>query len=127
MVMEYCKFCRRIIEVLPVGTELPNPGGGSSTILSYPRGNIAYRRGNSKFYVAFEDLYDAYDTFRGETLDSTTLRDLNPDVFDSKRGGHSCNCTFLFMALKAIGIVDRIEGAGKRGSPFRVTIPKETD
>ena len=123
--MRYHEFCRKITETLPVGTMLPNPGGGNSTIVSYTPRKVVYQRGNSRIYVAFEDLYNAYDTFRGETLDSTTLRGLNPGVFDSKQSGHSCNCTFLFMVLKAIGVVNRIEGAGKRGNPFRVTIPKE--
>mgnify|MGYP000554193001 CR=1 FL=1 len=124
--MQYHEFCRKVIETLPVGTVLPNPGGGDSTIVSYTGRKVAYQRGSSRFYVAFEDLYDAYDTFRGETLDSTTLRGFKPGIFDSKQSGHSCNCTFLFMVLKAIGVVNRIEGAGKRGNPFRVAIPKET-
>ena len=121
--MRYCDFCHQIIETLPVGTVLVNPGGGTSTIVSYTERNIAYQRGNSKIYVAFEDLYDAYNASRGGTLDSSTLRGHNPQVFDSRQGGHSCNCTFLFIVLKAIGVVDRIEGAGKKGAPFRVTVP----
>jgi hypothetical protein len=125
--MRYHDFRQRIIDTLPVGTALPNPGGGNSIIVSYTEHNIAYQRRNSKIYVAFKDLYDAYNTFRGGILDSTTLRGHNPQVFDSKRSGHSCNCTFLFMVLKATGVVDRIEGAGKRSDPFWVMIPENTD
>jgi hypothetical protein len=121
--MRYCDFRHKIMETLPVGTVLVNPGGGTSTIVSYTEHNIAYQRGNSKIYVAFEDLYDAYNAFKGGTLDSSTLRGHNPQVFDSKQGGHSCNCTFLFTVLKAIRVVDRTEGTGKRGAPFRVTLP----
>ena len=121
--MQHYDFRRKIIETLPVGTALVNPGGGTSTIVSYTERNIAYQRGNPKIYVAFEDLYSAYNACRGGTLDSPTLRGHNPQVFDSRQGGHSCNCTFLFMILKAIEVVDSIEGAGKRGAPFRVTLP----
>jgi hypothetical protein len=43
-------------------------------------------------------------------------------VFPNPAGGHSCNCTMLFILLKAIGAVDRIQGEGVRGDPFWVTI-----
>ena len=68
-------------------------------------------------------LYAAYTTFRGKTVSSTDLREYAPQVFDSKRSGHSCNCTLLFMVLKMIGAITTIEGKGVRGNPFRVTIP----
>jgi len=125
--MQYQRFRHRIVETLPVGTSLPNPGGGTSVIVSYTENNIIYQRGNSKIQVSFQDFYDAFNAFRGKILDSATLRGHNPQAFDSNRRGHSCNCTFFFMVLKAIGIVDRIEGAGKRGNPFRVMIPENTD
>jgi hypothetical protein len=123
--MRYSDFRHKVVEALPVGTVLVNPGGGTSTIVSHTEHNIAYQRGKSKIYVAYRDLYDAYDRFRGGTMDSPTLRGHNPHVFDSKHSGHSCNCTFLFMVLKVIGVVDRIEGAGKRGDPFRVALPSD--
>lgn len=121
--MQYNEFRRRIMETLPVNTTLPNPGGGDSEILSYTSRNIGYQRGKSTIRVAFEDLYRAYTMFQGEIVDSTQLKRYNPKVFDSKKSGHSCNCSFFYLLLKAIGIVDKIEGAGKRGSPFRVRIP----
>ena len=91
--------------------------------MSYLEQKVAYRRGRSTIYVAFEDLHDAYATYRGEILDSSTLRAHKPRVFDSKQGGHSCNCTFLFMLVKELGVVDCIHGAGKRGSRFWVELP----
>jgi hypothetical protein len=106
---------------------LPNPGGGNTVIVSYTDHNIVYQRGNSRICVAFKDLYEAYKMFRGGILDSTKLREYKPWVFDSKRGGHSCNCTFLFMVLRAIGVVDTIAGAGKKGDPFWVKIPENMD
>lgn len=44
--MQYHEFCRKVIETLPVGTVLPNPGGGDSTIVSYTGRKVAYRKGN---------------------------------------------------------------------------------
>ncbi len=123
--MKYEEFRRIIMEKLPVNTILPNPGGGNSIILSYTSSNIAYQRGKSTIRVAFEHLYNVYMMFQGDIIDSTQLKRYNPKVFDSTKSGHSCNCTFLYMVLKAIAVVDRIEGAGKKGSPFRVRIPTE--
>jgi len=121
--MLYNEFCRRVTTALPVGTELPNPGGGTSTIVSYTARNVTYRRGQSNISVALEDLYRAYQTFRGTTLTSPQLKSYQPRVFDSTQSGHSCNCTFLFLILQAIGVVDRITGLGQRGHPFQVVIP----
>lgn len=125
--MEFHDFRRKLVQSLPVGAVLRNPGGGTSTIVSHTPRNVAYRRGKSRIYVGLRDLYGAYEAFRGGTVDSSDLRAFKPQVFDSKQSGHSCNCTFLFMALKAMGIVERIDGAGRSGSPFRVKIPEGTD
>jgi len=120
--MTYADFCQQLRAALPLGTVLPNPGGGTSTIVSYTARNVTYRRGHSRITMAWEDLYRAYLRFQGTTLDSTMLKDYQPRVFDSTRGGHSCNCTFLFLVLQAMGVVDRIGGAGRRGHPFQVVI-----
>ena len=121
--MKYWEFYQRLVSSLPVGTVLRNPGRGTSEIVSYTDTQIVYKRGNSRIYVSIMDLYDAYERFRGKTVNSTGLRNYAPQVFDSTMGGHSCNCTFLFMVLRAIGTIARIEGEGKRGSPFRAVIP----
>ena len=123
--MLYRDFCQQVKAALPEKAAPRNPGGGTSTIVSYTDRNIRYRRGRSIISVAFEDLHQAYEAFRGTTLDSTMLRAYKPQVFDSRRGGHSCNCTFLFMVLQAIGIVERITGADRRGHPFQIVIPGE--
>jgi len=117
------KFRRKIIKTIPIGTVMDNPGGGTSTIITYTEKKVTYQRGNSKIRIAFDDLHSAFLTFRGETLDSSMLIKFKPRVFDSKQNGHSCNCTFLFMVLEKLGIVDKIDGAGKKGNPFRVHIP----
>lgn len=121
--MEYQEFYNRTISVLSVGTVLQNPGGGTTEIIAYTGNNITYKRGNSKIRVSMIDLYGAYNSFCGKTVSSSDLRKHAPRVFDSKKSGHSCNCTTLFMILRAIGIIATIEGKGKRGNPFRVTIP----
>lgn len=120
--MDRNELRRKIIEKIPIGTIIDNPGGGTSTIITYTEKKVTYQRRNSKIGISFDDLYDAFVAFRGRVLDSTMLKSFKPRVFDSNQNGHSCNCTFLFMVLKELGIVNRINGAGKRGSPFKVHI-----
>jgi len=120
--MDFDAFSRLMhIKVAP-GAVFPNPGGGSSEIIGFGSGSLIYRRRNSRICVSLRDLYDAYAHFRGGNVSSTDLRQYHPSVFDSGAGGHSCNCTMLFILLKAIGAADRIKGEGVRGNPFWVTI-----
>lgn len=121
--MKYQEFYLQTISKLPVGTTLQNPGGGTSKITKYTNTHMVYKRGRSDIRVSMADLHAAYRTFLGKTVSSTDLREYAPRVFDSKRSGHSCNCTLLFMVLDEIGIVSTIDGDGKSGNPFRVTIP----
>jgi hypothetical protein len=53
-----------------------------------------------------------------------TRKSRQRDIFDSnaRPAGHSCNCTFLFLVLKEIGLCGEIKGAGKAGNPFYVDI-----
>ncbi len=119
--MDYLEFHHRLVTALPPGTVLQNPGGGETEIINYTASDkLAYRRGRSRMYVSIRELYVAHQLFQGQTVSSTDLRDYAPEIFESKQGGHSCNCTVFFMALRAMGLVDRIEGAGKRGDPYRV-------
>lgn len=125
--MEWPEFHDKVRKALPPGAVLENPGGGTSTILSYAlsgnRIKITFQRGGYTLHVTFEDLYGAYQYHRGRTVSSTELREYAPEVFDPAYGGHSDNCTLLFKILKAIAIVTSIQGSGRRGSPFFVTIP----
>jgi hypothetical protein len=123
--MNFQQFVSEIMTNLPVGVTLTNPGGGTSTIISYSDKNIVYRRGNSKISVSFEDLFQAYNEFKGKTVYTTDLRKFAPKVFDSKQSGHSCNTTFLFLILKLLGKVDEIKGEGKANHPFYVSIIAE--
>ena len=95
--MDSTTFYRRFVASLPSGTILQNPGGGTTEIIDYAANDrLVYQRGQSRIYVSIRDLYAAYRSFSGQTVSSTDLREYAPDVFDSKRGGHSCNCTVLF-------------------------------
>jgi len=105
------------------GTILRNPGGGTSTIIGYRRNVLVYQRGAARFYVRLSNLWAAWRAYAGRAVSSSDLKLLAPVVFDSKEGGHLCNCTMLFMMLEALGGVARINGTGVRGDPFWVQLP----
>lgn len=84
---------------------------------------ICYRRGKSRFYFELCVLYEAYQRFYGQRVTTADLKNVNPRMFDSKQNGHNCHCTFFFMVLCQIDIVDAIWGTGREGDPFGVTIP----
>ncbi|MEZ5825462.1 MAG: hypothetical protein R3C97_12225 [Geminicoccaceae bacterium] len=67
-------------------------------------------------------VVEAVERWNGKRVTSADLRRWRPDVFDSSRGGHSCNTTFLFMILQKAGLASEIRGAGKAGSPFWIDI-----
>lgn len=123
--MEYTEFKQKMITSLPVGTVLTNPGGGTSTIEAYSYDKVRYRRGASSMHVRFQDLFAAYQRFQGGNVSSADLGAFMPSVFDShaRPAGHSCNCTFFYMALQRMGIVSKINGRGVGGNPFYVFIP----
>ncbi len=110
--------------VIPVGTVLQNPGGGTSIIKSLTNRAISYKRLSSTINVSFRVLFDAYNNFKGKKVLTNDLKSYKPSIYDSKKGGHDCNCTFLFMVLCRLPLVVEIEGRGVKGSPFFVNIPK---
>ena len=119
------EFIRATRAALPRGYECENPGGGTSRILGVDGIAITYRRRNSRIRVRLNDLYRAYDEFRGRRVSSRDLRQFAPSVFDSnaRPAGHSCNCTFLFHLLQTLALTDGpLEGLGVRGNPFSVVI-----
>ena len=122
--MDFHEFKQRMHTSSPVETVLKNPGGGTSIILSYSLDGVSYKRGNSTIYVSIRDLFDGYTRVKTGHLSSNDLKIANPSVFDSQArpAGHSCNCTFLFMALQEMGIVTQIYGRGVRGNPFYVIL-----
>jgi len=122
--MDFSEFKQRVHATIPTTTTLKNPGGGTTTILSYSSEGVSYRRGNSTIHVSLRDLYDGYAKFKGGRMSSNDLKEANPSVFDSQArpAGHSCNCTFLFMVLQKLELVTDIHGHGVRGNPFFVTL-----
>ena len=117
------QFHRRMVASLPPGTVMRNLGGGPTTIKSYSAGKVSYVRGKSLFRVAISDPFSAYTRFRGARVRSRDLRLYAPMVFDSsaRPAGHSCNCTFLFMVLRRLGMASAVEGQGTRSDPFSTT------
>jgi hypothetical protein len=93
-------------------------------VLKYTESQVVYKRGQSSIYVKTKDLFDAYRRFAGEEVTTIDLKDYSPEVFDSRRNGHGCNCTFLIMALNRIGLASNVEGTGRRGEPFRTKFAK---
>ncbi len=106
----------------PIGYKIKNLGRGNTIIENYNDNKICYRRKNSNIYIELLSLYDAYVDFSGKKVSSTDLRQYAPKIFNSKKDGHSCNCTFFFQILKEIGVVNKIMGEGKRGNPFYIIL-----
>lgn len=121
--MEFDAFVKLLRDHLPVGLVLNNPGGGTSTILSWTGNRVSYERGKSRFSIEARDLFAAYQHYSGCDVTTTQMKEHHPSLYDSQQNGHSCHCTFFFLALQRLGIVQRIWGTGRRGSPFGVTIP----
>ena len=116
--MNYQQFVDTTKSSAPVGVMLANPVELSQKIISYSDENFVYQRGNSKISVSIDELYKAYSKFKGQKVYTTDLRDYAPKTFNSNRGGHSCNSTFLFSILNLIGIIKEIKGEGKPHHPF---------
>ncbi|ACD89736.1 conserved hypothetical protein [Chlorobium limicola DSM 245] len=118
------EFVSSISKSIPIGIEFDNPGGGTSIVKSITHMNISYKRGNSIMSVGLNTLYDTYKQFAGRQVTCSELKEYAPNIFDSKArpAGHSCNCTFFFLVLIAIGVVEEIQGAGVRGNPYYVDI-----
>ena len=121
--IEAHEFHERMVSNLPPGTVLRNLGRGTTTIKSYSAGKVSYVRGRSPIRVAIIDLFSAYSRFRGSRVSSRDLKLYAPMVFDSsaRPAGHSCNCTFLFVVLRQLGMASAIEGQGTRADPFNTT------
>ncbi len=117
------QFITQLVNHVPEGSVFDNPGGGTSTIIMIGEDKLSYIRGKSRFYLSYSAIFDVLRLFSGMTTTTTDLKRHNPEVFDSKLGGHSCNCTTMFRILERMGLIDgTVQGSGKRGSPFFVVI-----
>jgi hypothetical protein len=122
--MTHDEFDATFRKMIPPGTVFQNPGGGVSEVLSNKDGKVSYRRGSSTISVSTKSLFDAFASFRGKRMSSADLKSRWPSIFDSsaRPAGHSCNATFLFLALAKMGIASGITGSGVRGNPFLVEV-----
>jgi hypothetical protein len=117
-------FDRLLRKALPENTVLRNPvNGNESTLVNCDEVKIRYLRRKRSFYVRTRDLYEAYEKFIGGDVTNNDLKRFRPEVFDSRNGGHDCHCTFFLLALQKMRIAGELWGAGKRGSPFGITLP----
>lgn len=108
---------------IKVGQVFANPGGGTSEVVSITDTGIYFKRRNSKMLLKFEDMENTYNTFRGKKITTKELKEFNAKCFDSSKGGHSCNCTFLFSVLKMCDLIKGdISGEGKVNSLFSVEL-----
>jgi hypothetical protein len=120
--MNFKEFASSVKQKIPVGAVLQNPGGGTSTIVSYDEDRVCYERGHSKFYIELVELWRAVEHFKGQRMTTVGLKEYKPSVFDSSQNGHNCNCTFLFLLLQEIAVVPQIHGTGRSGDPFGVKL-----
>jgi hypothetical protein len=120
--MSLAAFVDCLRRALPEGSVLANPGGGTTTIVWHDRNKLCYMRGESRFYVALEDLYKAYSNFEGSDMSTRDLKAFAPHVFDSNAKGHNCNATVLMLALHRMDASSAIWGRGRPGAPFGVTV-----
>ncbi len=120
--MNLNEFILAFKQLFPPKTEIPNLKKGTTTISNYNKTQVIYCRKNSKIWVNFSDLLDAYNHFKGKCVSTSDLRDFRPEIYSSKDGGHDCNCTFLFQFLLAAKKVDDIHGRGVAHDPFWVEI-----
>ena len=120
--MNIDQFRQKIKVAIQPRNIFDNPGRGTSTVTALSDRGISYVRGRSVIYFSFQDIFDAFEYFKGSRVSSNDLKSYRRIVFDSKANGHSCNCTFLFMVLKKMGIASEIGGRGVKGSPYFVDI-----
>lgn len=120
--MDLTTFVQRFRASLPPESILPNPGGGTSTIIWCDHERVCYRRGSSRLYINLSDLHAVYIQFAGKDITTRLLKDYAPSLFDSAHNGHNCHCTFFFLALERMNLATGVWGRGQKGSPFGVTI-----
>ena len=98
--MEFCAFRERIEENIAVGDVLPNPGGGTSTIVRIEDKGVRYRRGKCGLLLQWDIFYRAYRQFCGNFVDTGDLKKFDNSFDSKKQKVHNCNFTFAFMLLE---------------------------
>jgi len=121
-IMKYEEFVYHLKANVPDGLIMKNPGSGISTVIWCDEEQICYKRGQARLYVRLHDLYLGYSSHIGRRMSTSDLKSMQPRVFDSNRNGHSCHCTFLFLVLHRMGLTEEVQGAGRKGNPFWVSL-----
>lgn len=114
------EFTNKLLQSVKVGDVFDNPGGGTSKIEKIGDGKITYARGKyiGNIKIDIDVMYNTLVHFPN----GFSSNDLKP--FHKQFRNHSCNCTFLMMMLKEMGIVKQIEGRRLKPQdlPFGVKI-----
>ena len=97
---------------------LKNPGKGTSIIKEIKDDRVYYIRGKSTMNIKYDDMYDAYNMFKGKNCSTVDMKEYRPEIFDSRSNGHNCHITLIFMILIKMGLVEQIDGKGVRNNPF---------
>jgi hypothetical protein len=119
--MTFDEFHGELKSKITLGKVMDNPEKGTSTIIAYTQnGNICYLRGEHCISIPIIEIYNAYQKYSGKRCSSTDLKALNPSVFGAQ--GHGCNCSFLFMVLREMGLCSEIRRVGNGSSSFGVDV-----
>lgn len=110
-----------VISAINIKDIFQNAKKGTSTVVSITDKYIYYMRGKSKIAMPLDAFCDACDYFKSKNCTTTDLKTYMPKIFSTKKGGHDCNCTFLFRVAEKMGLLDGgISGKGTRGNTFYV-------
>lgn len=82
---------------------------------------IVYKCGKLCIALKMCDLETTYNRYKGKLCHAEDLKQYNPVIFDTKKNGYSCSCTFFFMLLQHLGLAE-IFGEGVKGNPFYAQI-----
>ena len=125
--MNRSTFFQKVVDECNGKRQLNVPPFKTCEILKICEDAITYRRGQSRFKVKLNDLYDATEHFSGCRVNTSDVKKFRPEVFDSKArpAGHDCNVSLLFMLLLRLEIAHELQGRGVRGDPYSVFVMKK--
>lgn len=114
---------QKLLAIISIDQTFTNPKSGTSIIRDFSNEYILFERGKSTIRFPLQYLDKIYLVYKGTTLTTSELHREYPLIFDSKKGGHSCNATFLFMMYEYLGLTKNgIEGDGVSHHPFYIEL-----
>jgi hypothetical protein len=117
------EFVNKARQALPVGAVFNNPRSGTSTIIHFENTHICYQRGDSCIRIKLVDIFETYVRFAGNRCDSSDLKEFRSSVFS--QSAHSCNCTFFFIVLHAMGLSSAPYKSPKNSNAFCVDVEEK--